>query len=332
MLRRSASLAIAALRHGSKRAKRFGRRVFRNARHLVAYRVPGESRRCPACGDGSLRNLAPLASHRSIGRFGFITGCRRCGVIFANPLPTEAEMTAVYSPEGEWGRHRQEEHEKQVSAKTIAALFAPAAGELNVLNPPPGAAVLDFGCGLGGMLDAFAAAGWETYGIDPATKVAFDRHRELTALPAEPRFDLAVLHHVLEHVSTPLDILRSIAAATKPGGYLLVSVPNLDGLPGHGELKYCIRSGVHVLAYRTDCLTWLLADAGFHVVSSTPGHRNPRRRVVLARRGHGTGAKPADPLRAAVTALGNVGALPKSRMPVRLQAALADLRHLRWRA
>ena len=68
-----------------------------------------------------------------------------------------------------------------------------------------GREVLDFGCGLGGMLDAFAALGWETYGIDPSTRAAFARHRELTALPTEPRFDL---------VSGITDYLAVLRAAT----------------------------------------------------------------------------------------------------------------------
>lgn len=327
MLGRALFAALKRLRLAARPAAR----VIRIGRHFAAYRVPGESARCPACASEALRLIEPLASNRPAWRFGFITGCRRCGVLFANPLPSERDLAQVYSPEGEWGRHRQEEQEKQVSARTIAGLFAPAAGELDVLHPPPGAAVLDFGCGLGGMLDAFAALGWDTYGIDPATKVAFNRHHEVTTLPAGPRFDVAILHHVLEHVSAPLDILRAIGIATKPGGLLLVSVPNLDGLPEHRELKYCIRSDVHVLAYTTACLTWLLAEAGFAVISSTPGRRNPRRRVVLARRDPTPQAKPVEPLAAAMTALTAYGAIEKGWLPARMRAALADLRHSRWR-
>ena len=35
-------------------------------------------------------------------------------------------------------------------------------------------------------------------------KVAFARHRDLTDIPSAGEFDLAILHHVLEHVTDPL--------------------------------------------------------------------------------------------------------------------------------
>ena len=56
-------------------------------------------------------------------------------------------------------------------------------GRLDVLAPPPGSTVLDFGCGRGEVLDGLAGAGWTTYGVDPATKVAFRRHREVVDIP-----------------------------------------------------------------------------------------------------------------------------------------------------
>ena len=310
------------------------RRRARIARHLLHYHPPGEQHVCPACGSASVRHLEPLTSGRKRFRFGFISGCASCGVAFANPLPTAGELETAYSPSGEWGRHRQEEQEKQVTRRRLEELFAPVADRFDVLRPAPRAAVLDFGCGLGGMLDAFAAVGWETYGIEPAMKTAFVRHRELTTIPIEPRFDLAILHHVLEHVTEPLTILRTIAAAVRPGGYVLISVPNLDDLDQHGEIKYCIRSQVHVLAYSSQCLQWIAADAGFRVVSSM-GTRKMRQRVVLARRE--AGVKPVQPLAGAEHAFKRYfethreDAAPLPGFPVRVRAAYADLVKAEWR-
>jgi SAM-dependent methyltransferase len=329
--------AFGLLKHG-RLALRPLRRGIRIVQHLACYRVPGERRRCPACASPAIDHLEPLVSGRSSFRFGFISGCRRCGLLFANPLPDDSDLETVYSPGGEWGRHRQEEQEKQVSAGRLDALFAPIRGELRVLQPPADASVLDFGCGLGGMLDAFAAAGWRTYGIDPATKLAFSRHRELTVPPAEAVFDLAILHHVLEHVTAPLSILRDLAAAVRPGGFLLVSVPNIDDLPEHGDVKYCLRSEVHVLAYTSDCLAWLLAVAGFRVVSDARAPGNPRKRVVLGRRENVPLSGPPTPLRSGRAVLARYSATHAASsharprwLPVRVRAAYADLKRAEWR-
>ena len=70
-----------------------------------------------------------------------------------------------------------------MSPARLARLFALLRGQLDVLAPPFGSTVLDFGCGLGELLDGLAGAGWTTYGMDPATKVAFRRHGEVVDIP-----------------------------------------------------------------------------------------------------------------------------------------------------
>ncbi len=271
-------------------------------RQYAYYRPPGERRICPACGGRSIRHLAPLPYTRPQDyewKIGFISGCKQCGLLFANPLPSAGALERLYSPDGGWGRHRQEEHEKPVTRARLARFFAPLVPDFDPMHPPPGATVLDFGCGLGGMLDTLQDLGWITYGVDPATKVAFRRHRELSAVPDVPTFDLVVLHHVLEHITDPLSVLRQLAQATRPGGVLLVSVPNFGGINEHADLKYCLRSNTHVLAYSRSCFEWLTAAAGFTVVSFDDGQGDAtsQRLVVLARRTTREGAsRPSAPL------------------------------------
>lgn len=304
----------------------------------MAFRAPDELSSCPACGAGEPVPLVPLPLEGRTRSFGLASGCRRCGVVFANPLPSAARVAEVYSPDGDWGRHRQQEQEKPVSRARLERLFEPVASTMNVLEPRAGAAVLDFGCGLGGMLDGFAALGWQTYGIEPAMKSAFTRHRELVEIPASGAFDVAVLHHVLEHVTDPRTILRQMSGAVRDGGILLISVPNLDDVAVHGELKYCIRADVHVLAYSGACLAWLAADAGFEVVSerSTLMSDQTRHRIVLARRSAAPVAHPSDPLGSARAALDRyaAGREPASMLrllPVRVRAAVLDLQRTEWR-
>ena len=321
-----------------RKALKSVRRGARIVKHVLRYRAPDELDACPACTSSALTPLMPIPLEGRSRTYGFASGCDRCGVVFANPLPDAAQVAAVYSPEGEWGRHRQDEQEKQVSQARLQRLFEPVAETLDVLHPPPNSRVVDFGCGLGGMLDAFAAVGWETYGIETAMKTAFTRHRELVVLPAAPTFDIAVLHHVLEHVTEPLTILKQIAGAMREGGLLLISVPNLDDVAVHGEMKYCIRAGVHVLAYTGDSLRWLAAEAGFEVMSDRAGLNKDRlrQRIVLARRCTGPINKPAAPLGAARRAINGYFARgdkrdASHRLPVRMQAALLDLQRTEWR-
>jgi SAM-dependent methyltransferase len=307
------------------------------ARQIVAYHVPGESACCPSCGSRAITHLEPLAfpNAPAVGwRVGFISGCTRCGLLFANPTPTMQALDEIYSDSGDWGRSRQDEHEDRVSRGRLEELFAPMTPHLDAVHPPQGARVLDFGCGLGGMLDSLAEHGWITAGIDPATKVAFRRHREYLEVPDEPQFDLVILHHVLEHVTEPLAILQRLARATRPGGFILISVPNLDAASEHGEKEYCIRSRIHVTAYSTRALEWLCARTGFRVMAARGDGRDSRRQVVVARREVEPVAGPDDPLAAAKAALEAYGrrhpsaSAPLRAFPVRVRAAAANLSRL----
>jgi SAM-dependent methyltransferase len=302
---------------------------------MTFYRIPGEQRDCPACGAAAC-DLEPLvlhASRRYLWRVGLMSGCERCGLVFANPLPTARELADVYSPTGDWGRSRQDPRERPVARRRLQRLFAEISSELDVVSPPPGAAVFDFGCGPGQWLDALAAVGWTTYGLEPATKVAFQRHREIASVPETPQFDLVMLHHVLEHVTEPLAILKALARATRTGGFLMISVPNFEGAHDHGDLEYCVRSKTHVLAFTQPCLEWLAAASGFRIVAASTGSGG-RHRIVLARRDAGEVPVPIEPLMTARAALTHYYArFPNARVrphrgSPRTRAALSNVRLL----
>ena len=291
--------------------------------------MPGERHDCLACGSRRIRHVRPLVYSQSIDHrcsVGFISGCAACGLLFANPFPTDQHFAGVYSLDGDYGRkYRQQDEEKPVSAARLAQLLAPLRGRLDVFASAPDRAVLDFGCGSGGVLDVLAEAGWTTYGVEPSTKVAFRRHREVVAIPDTPTFHLVVSRQVLEHVAAPLYILRSLARATHPGGWVVISVPNLDGLPEHGDRAYCLRSKTHVLAYSSVCLEYLLNTAGFDVVS-VQALDGRRKMVVIGQRVDAAPMhRPIAPLAAALTALARYdarqGSGATSGLPVRVQAA-----------
>jgi SAM-dependent methyltransferase len=97
---------------------------------------------------------------------------------------------------------------------------------------PPETRVLDAGCGEGVLVDEYAER-IAIEGIDPNYASARVRAGSLTALPcADASFDRALCLDVLEHLSFE-DQPRALAElhrVLRPGGELLVSVPNLAHL------------------------------------------------------------------------------------------------------
>jgi SAM-dependent methyltransferase len=325
----------------------------RSLRSSLWLRFADEASACPGCRSRRLAMLdvIPVARGPKGRRVSFLTGCHDCGLLFTNPMPTQEQLDRYYADEGPYRTHKVEAaHARRLELKTRSrkAERAPRARDLllNALapyvavhQPPPGAKVLDFGCGDGKILDRLQDRGWQTFGIEPSTSVAFGRHRRLTSAPQDASFDLIILHHVLEHVKDPLGVLQQLAGALREGGVLFVSLPRLDTLPQHGNLRYCIDGRKHLMCFSEACLTGLLARTGCTTIARVDARElddaltkgKPLRLRLVARRTATPPLRPRAPLAPAVEALsqyararGSLAARVSGVLPVRLRAALMN--------
>jgi SAM-dependent methyltransferase len=103
--------------------------------------------------------------------------------------------------------------------------------------------VLDIGCGEGFFAEKLAAAGHRVTGVDVLERpdrphaftdyhsVELDSSQAETLLGALPgRFDYVLLLDVLEHLKNPERILSAASRLLKPGGRLIISLPNVANL------------------------------------------------------------------------------------------------------
>jgi SAM-dependent methyltransferase len=107
------------------------------------------------------------------------------------------------------------------------------------LPNPAGKRLLDFGCGSGQFAHKLQRLGYKVDGIDPAPKMITAAQARYGAdialavgaeqnLLTQPTYDAVVSVMVLQFVLDAEAALRRLAAATKPGGHVVLAVHNPD--------------------------------------------------------------------------------------------------------
>lgn len=170
----------------------------------------------------------------------------------------------------------------------------------------PGAQrVLELGCGGGGMLRAIHAhrsditldgADLFVSGLTLAAEGLPEGSRlmqmDAAALPFEAEYDIVSLFDVLEHTDDDGAVLTSSARALKPGGGLLLTVPQHRFLWSHlDEMAH------HRRRYSSRDIKAKLATAGFNIEAAVSYQSLLLPVMYLARFAHRRTRRPSDVLR-----------------------------------
>ncbi|HEV8070990.1 MAG TPA: class I SAM-dependent methyltransferase [Planctomycetaceae bacterium] len=230
-------------------------------RHLVAVDE------CPVCGGEWARARFGLPGARMR-----IVDCTSCGLGRLHPRPGP-EMIERFYPASYYGVTGAkfvpliEGLVRLVGARHVRALSR---------GLHAGARVLDVGCGRGVLLSALARRGFEAHGfemspsastgVDPNAIVRFGKNLEEAGYPSTS-FDQVIVWHVLEHIPDPRRTLDEIRRILKPGGRLVVAVPNYSSLQAQccGAGWFHLDPPRHLYHFPAAGLRQLLESTGFQV-------------------------------------------------------------------
>ena len=271
---------------------------------IPSSRIECETIACPLCGVGEFRHVMTSSDllHGIPGEF-TVVRCDSCRHEYTNPQPAEASLSLCY-PSG-YGPHRtptrssevgpnaagetpNEETDPQLDRPWYLNRFVRRIPGLRALyywltetkgtfipdvdNDSPSA--LELGCATGQFLQRLRDSGWRTSGVELVPEAAerarqsgFDVHTGdlASASLKDSSFDAVFAWMVIEHLTTPRDVLERIHQLLNTDGWLVFSVPNVGCWQRYvfGRYWYGWELPRHLQHFRPRTLKRLLESTGF---------------------------------------------------------------------
>ena len=227
---------------------------------------PQQPNACTACG-GELRpwNAVRSGDPTITGTFEILR-CQRCGsLVTASPPWEDSYETGTYRP--------QRSLMTRLAAPLLRSFERHRIRLVRALIPPP-ARLLDAGAGRGRFVQEAARAGYEASGIEPSERGVQSAAAQGIELQqatidgadvAPGSLDIVSLSHVLEHLDELDPTLERIRTWLRPGGVLMIGVPNVSSLQARlsGTRWFFLDVPRHRTNFTPDGLRALLARNGF---------------------------------------------------------------------
>lgn len=233
----------------------------------------GTAPACNLCGGSDHAPLFRKAGYQ-------LLRCAECDLVFVGDPPSAAEVAGFYTAQADYHNELLDP-----ASAAFARMRGVARQHLRALRhsvPHPAAMrLLDIGCSSGLFLAEARGAGFTVSGaeLSPETGAFARDHFGLDihigdwrdAGHAPGSLDIVTLFDVIEHLPDPLAELAAIRRLLKPGGLLLQSTPNIDGL--FPRLSYALADRLdywphpepphHLYQFSTRTLTEMTAQAGY---------------------------------------------------------------------
>jgi SAM-dependent methyltransferase len=238
---------------------------------------------CTLCGSALEVVLTGLTDNRlgSPGSYE-IRRCVHCGVEQTFPIPSAAELKALYETYYNFGGEtgtRYTRWREQFLFSSLYRAWIWLDGDVAFHERRGQGRLLDIGCNEGRGLRIYARNGFQVEGLElneTAAKVARNAGFEVHTCLVEEfspvnGYDVAILANVLEHSPDPRKMLRDVQRILAPGGQVWISCPNsrswLRKVFGRSWLNWHVP--FHIFHFSPKTLRRLLTDTGFVKIELT---------------------------------------------------------------
>lgn len=215
--------------------------------------------KCPVC-NSNHRNI--FIKHRNYQ----LLKCKECDLVYQTPRKKELLLNKQYV-DNVSSRSEYYQSTFIIDKITFKERLTNIIKLLNINSQ--GKKVLDIGCNIGSFLAAASDLGFDPTGVEPNPQAAKECEKrgfkilnsffDKNILSTESKFDLIHLGDITEHVTTPLELMRTVKECTNDGGFVLISTPNIDSIIAK---TFQIKPNEHILYFDKTSLNYLIQHAG----------------------------------------------------------------------
>jgi 2-polyprenyl-3-methyl-5-hydroxy-6-metoxy-1,4-benzoquinol methylase len=203
--------------------------------------------------------------------------CGECGLILTHPIPSQLEdiyQSDYFKGASTGFGYSDYEAIKEINNETFLKFL----GHIEVQRPEKGK-ILDVGAATGTFLETARTRGWEVEGIeisDYAAEVGNKKGLNIhqgtlhSVALVNGSYDAITLWDVFEHIHNPIESLEKIKSLLKPGGLLVMNLPDAGSFYARMTGKWwpLIVPPEHLYLYTQKSLRKLFAQMGMETIKT----------------------------------------------------------------
>lgn len=181
---------------------------------------------CASCGSSETKIFTRSEKNLQV----IIERCKDCDLLYMRDQPTLEEIGALYE---KYEIPLQWEYGSDLYNQEIISIISKVV--------PAGASILEIACSYGKIISGLQKKGYRVKGVEPSAQ-ACKYIRDNWDLPIyegfveghldtiqEPcKYDAIIALNVIEHLKDPYGTLKKLDTLLKPGGYVIIIVPDIS--------------------------------------------------------------------------------------------------------
>jgi SAM-dependent methyltransferase len=235
--------------------------------------------RCNLCGSEEKQVLYANQDWQTVAGDDYhLVQCSDCGLIYLYPRPSVDEIGRFYEELYPCYKQSVDSERHALIRWARKRNLANRRKQVERASGRKTGAVLDVGCATGLFLHEMKQAGWEARGVEPVASAAhyarevsgvdvFEGYFQDAPFPANS-FDVITFWDVIEHTFSPQQELQRAAQLLKPGGTLIMNIPNWNSLDRKALDAYWMGLDPprHLYVFPRRAMERLIEKAGLRVV------------------------------------------------------------------